>query len=61
MSAEVTSNELTLDETRRRLEMVARDYMGETHSWHWDETRMHLTIRDAADHPVATLHIEHTQ
>ena len=52
-----------LDDTRLRLQEVADNFAGldDGYTWNWDETQMHLTIRDPKGNPIATLHVELVQ
>lgn len=51
-----------LDEIRQHFEAVADTLSNDKpYTWCWDDTRMHLTITNAADEPVATLHVAQTQ
>ena len=47
-----------LDDLREKLEAVAAEFGKHVCRCEWDETKMHLTILDEDDEPIATLHIE---
>lgn len=54
-------NTTPIDELRGRLEKAAEGFCDIGWSWAWDTERMHLTIKNEDDDPVATLHVECVQ